>query len=65
MLEDARRIVIEGSIVIRDGLNLMRKFTEEPNRDYLMEGVRSVWQGFQQIYELYQNVEAIKNTSNA
>lgn len=64
-LENAQKIVMEGSAIAREGLNSMRNFTEDPNQEYLTEGVRLVWQGFQQKYELYQTIEAIKQSSEA
>lgn len=63
-LEEAQQIVAEGSDIIRNGLDVMRKFIEEPDREYLLEGVRGVWEGFQQIFELHQSIEAVKNTQS-
>jgi len=52
-LERAFLVVNESSALVRSGLQMMRNFPREQNREDLVEAVRRVYRGFSQLYEVH------------
>lgn len=60
LVDETGDLLVQGIAEFRNGLELMRSYLDSANRDALVQGIRTVWEGSQKIYQVQRMGVAVE-----